>query len=382
MNKQLSKIKRKAANIVLRKIDEKILFESLKATCNKTLESPSDLFIDDILACIDGEKSLCKILSFIELKHGKVYTSDEIIKLIEYFQHLEEYSYIGINPKYLLTKDGIKKGLENIGIKKGDKIIVHSSLSSLGTVVGGAETVCKACMELLSEDGLLMMPSFNHYEAVGEDGKGFFDPLLTPSTNGAVPDFFWRMKGVFRSLDPSHAFATWGKNAFDYVKNHHHVSTMGKGSPLELLERDGGKIVLIDCPAANTFMHVVEMTNNSPCLGKRTEEYNVKLLSGKLVKHRTWGWRDGECPVVKSLKDFKLMREKNLINETTIGGAHVMCFSASDFRIIYEQLLQGKIIGVSGCSTCPIRPRKVAMTVPSDYKINKGSKIYENCNSQ
>ena len=37
---------------------------------------------------------------------------------------------------------------------------------------------------------------------------------------------------------------------------------MGADSPLGKLERDGGLIVMIQCPPSATFMHVVEFTNN------------------------------------------------------------------------------------------------------------------------
>ena len=40
------------------------------------------------------------------------------------------------------------KDLNSIGIKKGDTVMVHSSLSSMGNVDGGAETVIEALKEV------------------------------------------------------------------------------------------------------------------------------------------------------------------------------------------------------------------------------------------
>ncbi|OGV38557.1 MAG: hypothetical protein A2020_00515 [Lentisphaerae bacterium GWF2_45_14] len=362
-----SKMERKASNIVLKRIGKDMPFSLTKVPYDKRIKHPSDPYMYSLINWMDGKRSLYEIMRFIEFEHGKKYSDSDINELIEYFKYLTKYGYFKMLPKYRLTKSNIIQGLRKLGIKKGDRCILHSSLSSMGEVKGGAETVCLACMEALGNNGVLMMPSFNHYEAVSERGKGFYDPLQTPTTNGAVPDFFWRMKGVFRSLDPSHAVAAWGKNAADYVKNHHNVPTMGYGSPLELLEQADGKVILIDCPDANTFLHVVEMTNDAPCLGKRTEEYNVKLPSGKMVKYRTWGWRNGPCRVFSAQKHYELMRSGKLMKEGEIGGAHVMVFALSDFRKVYEKLLRGNIPGVAGCSGCPRKPRKVAATVPTDW---------------
>ena len=110
--------------------------------------------------------------------------------------------------------------------------MVHSSLKSFGRVEGGARTVIAALMEVITPEGTLLFPSFNHGRAFEEGQPGYFDPRETPTTNGAIPDLFWRMPGVLRSLAPTHAFAAWGKNARRYMQFHHRTLTMGPESPL------------------------------------------------------------------------------------------------------------------------------------------------------
>lgn len=46
-----------------------------------------------------------------------------------------------------------------MGLKPGMEIEVHSSLSSFGNVVGGAETVIEALMECVTEQGSIFMPA-------------------------------------------------------------------------------------------------------------------------------------------------------------------------------------------------------------------------------
>ena len=118
--------------------------------------------------------------------------------------------------------------------------MVHSSLSSFGKVEGGAEAVIKALMELVGPKGTVLMPSFNHNAPFSPSGPGVYDPKDTPCINGRIPDTFWRMEGVYRSLDPTHPFSAYGHDAERYTKNHHLTLTMGEESPLGLITFDGG----------------------------------------------------------------------------------------------------------------------------------------------
>ena len=117
-----------------------------------------------------------------------------------------------------VTQDMIVAGLRRLGLSAGAQVMVHSSLKSFGTVIGGAEAVIRAIMEVLTPVGTLMMPSFNHGRAFELDGPGIFDPLTTPTSNGAIPQTFWQMEGVCRSLNPTHSFAAWGKHARTYTE--------------------------------------------------------------------------------------------------------------------------------------------------------------------
>ncbi len=139
-----------------------------------------------------------------------------------------------------VTKQELLTGLSSLGIIPGIQVMVHSSLSSFGRVEGGARTVVEALMEVVAPEGTLMMPSFNHEAPFQEGGPGYYHPGETPTINGAIPDYFWRMEGVSRSLDPTHAIAAWGVNARRYTEFHHRTLTMGPHSPLGWLGSEGG----------------------------------------------------------------------------------------------------------------------------------------------
>lgn len=49
--------------------------------------------------------------------------------------------------------------LREVGLEKGDAVMVHTSLKRMGYVCGGAQTVIEALMEVVGKDGTIMMPT-------------------------------------------------------------------------------------------------------------------------------------------------------------------------------------------------------------------------------
>ncbi len=57
------------------------------------------------------------------------------------------------------TKQSITEDLKALGLKKGMTVLVHSSLSSIGWVNGGAVAVIQALIDVVTEEGTIVMPS-------------------------------------------------------------------------------------------------------------------------------------------------------------------------------------------------------------------------------
>jgi len=273
-----------------------------------------------------------------------------------------------------LTIDELIQGFRALGLRRGDRAIVHSSLRSFGYVEGGPQAVISALMEVLTDDGMLVMPSFNHGRIVRPGESGYYDPRTTPTVNGIIPDTFWRLCGVERSLNPTHAFAAWGRSASAYVANHHRTLTMGPESPLGLLQRDGGYGLLLGVGyRANTFHHVVEMSTLAPCLGRRTEAMPVLLADGRRVLGRTWGYRDGRCPFTDGQRYPAAMAERHLERRTRIGHSEAILFRLQDCYAVVSEMLTEGAFGFPSCRGCKVRPRVTAHTVASDWDDKTGS---------
>ena len=59
------------------------------------------------------------------------------------------------------TRDELTSDLEELGVKPGDALFIHSSFKSLGPVEGGAETVVMALERAVGPDGLVLMWKFS-----------------------------------------------------------------------------------------------------------------------------------------------------------------------------------------------------------------------------
>lgn len=264
----------------------------------------------------------------------------------------------------VIVQADLEKGLADLGVRPGARMMVHSSLSSFGRVDGGPDAVIRALKAVVGPAGTIVMPSFNHGAPFTADGPGVFDPTRTHTTNGAIPDRFWRLPETYRSLNPTHAFAAWGANAEELVSRHHLGTTMGPGSPLHRLWQAGGAVLLLGVGfLANTFHHVVECAVGAPCLGVRTEEYPVRTPDGSIEMLPTWGWRERSCPITDENRYGAALMVSGAVRERTIGQARCLLVSMHDCHTVVSRLLHHGLPPYPPCSKCPIRPRRVKWTV-------------------
>ena len=129
----------------------------------------------------------------------------------------------------IVLKQDILDALQAVGVKPGQAVMVHTSLSSLGFVCGGAQTVVQALTEAVGRDGTLMMPTQSwknldpttgvHWEEPEEwwqiirDNWPAYDKRVTPTnTMGAVAEMFRTWPGALRSGHPARSVAAWLKS--------------------------------------------------------------------------------------------------------------------------------------------------------------------------
>lgn len=176
-----------------------------------------------------------------------------------------------------ITKKLLISDLRNLGLAAGDSVIVHSSLSKMGWVVGAAQTVIEALMEVVTEDGTIVMPThtsansdpanWQHppvpqdwWDIIRNETPGF-NPNITPTRGmGCIPELFRIYPNVVRSAHPQQSFAAWGKNATVVTENHALTPSFGEKSPLAKNYHLRGKILLLGVDHGNnTSLHYAEV---------------------------------------------------------------------------------------------------------------------------
>lgn len=181
-----------------------------------------------------------------------------------------------------ITKRILVRDLKRAGLMQGDTVIVHSSLSAIGWTIGGAVTVIEALMEVLTDEGTLVMPTQStdngepsnwQNPAVPEawwqtirDETPPYNPITTPTRKmGRIVETFWKYPEVYRSMHPQGSFGAWGKNAQYIVREHDYAEVFGDRSPLGKLYELGAKILLIGIGLeSNTSLHYAEFKAELP----------------------------------------------------------------------------------------------------------------------
>ncbi len=159
-----------------------------------------------------------------------------------------------------LSKSDIARGLRELGLNKGDGVLVHSSLSSFGYVVGGANTVIDALLEVVGEEGTILVPTLTGTEHHGPTNPPVFDVKRTPCWTGRIPTAFMERPEARRSLHPTHSVAGLGPEIESLLEGHaDSLAPCGPATPYYKLAAAGGHILLIGVgQGSNTTLHTAE----------------------------------------------------------------------------------------------------------------------------
>lgn len=175
-----------------------------------------------------------------------------------------------------VTVDSLIDDLHEHGVEPGATVIVHTSMSELGWVAGGAPAVVDALMAAVTESGTLVMPTHSTHYLDPSDWENppipddwvptvkaetpAFRPRVTPTRGmGAVVECFRTYPDVKRSTHPGYSFAAWGANAGRVVADHDLDYGLGEGSPLATLyDLDADVLLLGVDHDRNTSLHLAE----------------------------------------------------------------------------------------------------------------------------
>ena len=138
---------------------------------------------------------------------------------------------------------------------------MHSSLSAIGWVPGGAPAVVRVLLDAVADDGTLAMPAATPHcadpatwrepkvpeEWIDEvrDNLPPFDKGTTPTAMGAIPEAFRNWPGTLRSEHPLESVCARGPRAEEITHDHPIALSEGPGSPFARLHDLDGRILLL-----------------------------------------------------------------------------------------------------------------------------------------
>ena len=182
----------------------------------------------------------------------------------------------------LVTRDSLASDLREAGVRPGEILLAHTSLSSLGWVCGGAVSVVQGLLDTLGPTGTLVVPTQTgdlsdpatwgnppvprEWWPAIRASMPSYDPLVTPSRGvGVVPETVRTWPGALRSAHPQTSFAAIGPHAAEILDGHALDCRLGERSPLARLEGLHARVLLLGAGYdACTSFHLAEYRVPSP----------------------------------------------------------------------------------------------------------------------
>lgn len=244
----------------------------------------------------------------------------------------------------IVIKQDIVEALRQIGVKNGQNIIVHTSMKNFGFVCGGPQVIIESLIEMVGQDGTIMMPTqswknLDPYSGVHwEEPKEWYDIIrnnwpaydkdITPTnTMGVVAEMFRKWPGAVRSEHPVRSFSAWGKNAAYLVGNHDLSDIFGETSPIAKLYNLNGYVLLLGTGYdKNTSMHLADV--RAKYISKHMEENSCAVQKDGERRWITYStlYVDGEDFI-----DIGNEFEKNYeVKKIKIGNADVRFMKQRD----------------------------------------------------
>ncbi len=252
----------------------------------------------------------------------------------------------------VITRTDIKKAVEELGIKKGDTVLVHSSYKSVGKLENGAEDIVGGFLDVIDrEEGNLVFPTFTQKDFINAYKTWHLDK---PSDTGYLTNYFRTLPDAVRSDQATHSVAVIGKDKYRLTKTHGHTagrygefgeSPFAADSPWEKMYWSNAKIVLFGVLFRSvTFRHYAEYCFIEDCLRSIEKHPDYQKMKDEL---QDFG-KPGIWPHTGNMWVYDKMKKQGLVTHSACGDATLLCVGAKDFTDCVTDALKNYEEGILG----------------------------------
>ncbi|NLM79091.1 MAG: AAC(3) family N-acetyltransferase [Ruminococcaceae bacterium] len=251
-----------------------------------------------------------------------------------------------LNTQYLLhqifvpivRQADIEASLRQLGIKAGDIVLVHSSLSSLGKVEHGAQSVIAAFEAVLGQEGTLVFPTLCQNDFTRSYETWHLDK---PSDVGYLTEYFRKLPNVYRSDQATHSVAARGRRAYELTTGHTAFGprygifgdyAFSRSSPWQKMYDQNAKVVFLGVSMRkNTFKHFMEYIVVDEALAKISNPEDRDRLKNRIWNFARFEDHEG---LVWPFHDAEQLQQKldesGLIRKTLCNEATILCVNVRD----------------------------------------------------
>ena len=247
-----------------------------------------------------------------------------------------------LNKNIKTLNKGLEKLFDNLKIKKGDNVIIHSNSAGLfqfeKNKKKALDSFYKVLINKIGKKGSICIPAYNYQFTKTK----FFSYYNSSSEVGYLSNFFLKKFPKKRTINPIFSHVLLGKSLAHLI-NKIDYEILGNESIFSFFEKKNFKIICFCCsPSEITYLHYLEKKNNV--------RYRFdKIFNGKLKYPKNNINIKIKYFVGKKKIDYSL-KNKNLINlvdnksfiEKTFGRFSCYVVSAKYLKTILEKKLKKK----------------------------------------
>lgn len=248
-----------------------------------------------------------------------------------------------------VTRADVARAAREVGIVPGDTVFFHSSLSSMGTVIGGADAVIDGFLDAVGPEGTVAVPTLCNWKP--EEQHLVFerwDPETTPSYVGRITETLRLRPEALRSDHATHSVAAIGARAAELTRDHgagglrpgpFSPTAFARESPWERLVQWNAAYCFIGVTfIVCTLVHYVEAVLAERAVQRAAPERREEILGAMAgwMKPGPFPWmRIPDREVIE-----RLLAEEGIVRYGRIGSATLRCGRAGSMARRWVEIVE------------------------------------------